>query len=380
MMSGAVPIEARGATGLWEWQVKEKGGTATADGSGEERRKRRTTMAEVASLAKVSQSTVSLVLNGVENARITPATRRRVIEAAEALQYRFGPRPVAAVEGPPIIGMMIDDLSPNWIGAALIDDIRDFCWDMGALLVVTAAGGRPEIEELVLRHLLRQAPVGVIYASLYPRRVTPPAGLAQLRSVLVNCGTVDDGLPSVMPDFRQAGFAATDRMVAAGHRRIAFLNHERWHHFAQDRQDGYRQALARAGIAYDRQLVRHGSGSPEAGYRDTLELMRLPEPPTAIVCANDRLAFGCLDALKALGRSIPDEVAVIGYDDHELARHCHPGLTTLATPHVEMARWAVDHLLSGTADGEGIPRIRLESRLVERYSVGPVIRPGAASP
>jgi LacI family transcriptional regulator len=107
--------------------------------------------------------------------------------------------------------------------------------------------------------------------------------------------------------------------------------------------------------------------------------MDLPHPPTAIFCANDRMAVGCYEALKERGLTIPGDVSVIGFDDEEIARHLTPPLTTLVLPHREMGRWAVEKALSLARNKSGRFRpAKLECPLIERASIAPPKRSGAA--
>ena len=151
---------------------------------------------------------------------------------------------------------------------------------------------------------------------------------------------------------------------------IAHITGESWMDAAKDRLRGYRQALEAADIPSDPALVREGDWSTSAGYEQTLVLMALPDPPTAIFCSNDRMAIGCYEALKELGLRIPQDVSVVGYDDEEVARHLNPPLTTLVLPHRAMGRWAVDKALSmvGTATARH-HLVKLECPLIERHSV-----------
>ena len=111
---------------------------------------------------------------------------------------------------------------------------------------------------------------------------------------------------------------------------------------SRQRLKGYRQALATADLPFDPDLVRDGNWQPLSGYEATHALMRLPSPPTAIFCANDLMAVGCYEALRELGLKIPDDIAVMGYDDREIARHLHPPLTTVLLPHFEMGTIAAE--------------------------------------
>jgi LacI family transcriptional regulator len=360
-------------------------------------------MTDVAIRAGVSQSTVSLVLNGTAGVRLSAATRERVAAAAAELGYRLpgGRAPLAAGAGaeaastsaspgtprragarragPPLIVYLADEISTSPHPVVTIDGAKDEAWGAGAVVTVVATRGKPEVEAAALQALLdHPALVGVIVAAVFTRATTVPAALDGVPTVLLNCyeGTPADAAPprrsSVVPAEVAGGHAATERLIEAGHRRIALINGEPWMDAAQDRLKGYRRALASHDIAYDARLVKTGDWHVATGYDATLALMKERQPPTAIFCANDLMAVGCLEALQLLRLKVPQDVSVIGYDDQEIARHTHPPLTTLELPNYEMGRLAVELLLAERAGADAARRrIKVEGRIVERQTVGP---------
>ena len=190
--------------------------------------------------------------------------------------------------------------------------------------------------------------------------------------VLLNCFSADRRFPAIVPGEVAGGLAATRALVEAGHRRIAHITGEMWMDAARDRLKGYREALAAADLSYDPELVREGDWLPGAGHEHTLALMALPDPPTAIFCASDRMAVGCYAALRELGLQIPRDVSVIGCDDDEAARHLSPRLATLLPPHRQMGRWAVHRALSRSSGQRGKHHVvKLECPLAGGDSVGP---------
>jgi LacI family transcriptional regulator, galactose operon repressor len=177
-------------------------------------------------------------------------------------------------------------------------------------------------------------------------------------------------LPSVVPGEAAGGHAATDVLIHAGHRRIGYINGEASMEASRQRFRGYRQALATADLPFDPDLVREGNWQPLSGYEAASTLMNLKRPPTAIFCANDLMAVGCYEALHELGLRIPDDVAVMGYDDREIAQHLHPPLTTVLLPHFEMGSVAAEMLLDVASGSPARPRqIKVECPIVKRRSV-----------
>lgn len=328
-------------------------------------------MTAVAHAAGVSQTTVSLVLNDVLGTRFSNDTRTRVLEAAERLDYRPARRRVgsrAAAQG--AIALVVDEMSTDpWMALAL-DGIRAKAWERGLAVGVFVTGGDPDVERTALGMLSADRYAGLIFGTINTRRIEAFSPPAKLPTVLLNCYLADHTLPSVVPAEVLGGHTATQRLIAGGHRRIGYVNGEPGMEAARDRLKGYRRALVEADILFDRELVRNGNWEPSAGYQQTLALMRLKRPPTAIFCANDLMAFGCYEALQELGLRIPADVAVIGYDDRDIAIFLKPPLTTILLPHFAMGVEAAELLLCGI----GRPRSRLshfkvEGGLIERGSV-----------
>jgi LacI family transcriptional regulator len=228
-----------------------------------------------------------------------------------------------------------------------------------------------DIERAALEMLLERQVEGLIYATMYHREVVPPPALESLPIVLLNCFVVDRSLPSVVPDEVQGGRTATKVLLHQGHRRIGFMNEigplpGKW-----GRLEGYKQALAAYDVPFDPSLVRDGTVTAPEGYRCAVELLQLPDPPTALFCFNDSMAMGAYDAVKQRGFTIPDDIAIVGFDNLELiAAQLRPPLTTMELPHYEMGQWAVQYLLEH-ADGPNLAPIQhtIACRLIERKSV-----------
>jgi LacI family transcriptional regulator len=337
---------------------------------------RRPTMTDIAKAAGVSQSTVSLVLNGAVGAKLSEATRRKVHEVAQSLGYQLPVRPAqpepAADRG--LIVYIADEVSTSPHPVVSIDGARDAAWNAGCVLAVFSTHGNAQMEQRVLQALAMPNVLGVIYATVYTRQVTVPPALLKVPSVLLNCYASDHALSSVVPAEVAGGHTATEYLLEAGHRRIGFVNGETWQDAAKDRLKGYRQALATADLLYDERLVRDGDWSSGKGFELTLSLMTEPNPPTAIFCANDLMAIGAIEAIKQLGLRVPEDVSVMGYDDQEIARHTHPALTTVVLPNYDLGRWAVETLLQEEQNhSAGAPvrrrTVKLDGPLIERASV-----------
>ncbi len=333
----------------------------------------RVTMKDVAARAGVSQSTVSFVLNGMEDMRIGAETRRRVFEAVAELGYRprGAGRPPSALRKR-VIGFMLDEIATSPFAAISIDGAQEEARKHDALVEIVMTGGDPEYEAEALRKWAAEGVDGVIYGSILTRRATPPDMLGRHRAVLLNCYDGTGRYASVVPAERRGGETATWALLEQGHRKIAFIAGESWMDASGQRQEGFARAMRAAGLVIDPALMREGNFLPSGGRAATLSLMRSGPRPDAIFCANDLMAVGCYEALKELGERPGDTIAVMGYDDQEIAQHLSPALSTVVLPHREMGQWATSLLLQGKAEDPPAQE-RMECPLVLRASHhGPV--------
>lgn len=331
------------------------------------------TLKDIAQRTGVSIKTVSNVING-RHARVSAETRTRVLAMIEELRYR----PNAAAKGLRTkrsysIGFITDEVASTPYAGMIIKGAQDLAWSHQKVLLIVNTGRDKDILDASVEMMLERRVEGIIYAAMYHRVVQVPEAMREVPVVLLNCYCADRSLPSVVPDEVTGGREATATLLRPGHRRIGFINVGRVVPAAVGRLEGYRQALAVHGVAFDPQLVRSGNSNADSGYRYTMELMRLAAPPTALFCGTDRTAMGSYDALKELGLAIPGDVAVRGFDDQEMiAAYLRPALSTSALPHYAMGEWAVEYLLhqhqhSGT---EGPPvQQTIHCPLVDRHSI-----------
>lgn len=306
----------------------------------------RVTMKDVAARAGVSQSTVSFVLNGMEDMRIGAETRQRVLDAVTELGYRprGAGRPPSALRKR-VIGMMLDEIATSPFAAISIDGAQEEARKHEALLEIVMTGGDPEYEVAALRKWAADGVDGVIYGSILTRKATPPDILGRHRSVLLNCYDGAGRYASVVPAERRGGEAATKALLAQGYRKIAFISGESWMDASGQRKEGFERAMRDASVPIDPAMVREGNFLPSGGRSATLELLQSATRPEAIFCANDLMAVGCYEALKELGERPGETIAVMGYDDQEIAQHLSPALSTVLLPHREMGQWASSVLL-----------------------------------
>jgi LacI family transcriptional regulator len=342
------------------------------------KKRRTTTMTDVAKAAGVSQSTVSMIINNVSGSRLAQATRNRVLAKAVELGYQLPQRVVETQEVAKIkkvIGYLIDEISTSPHPVVSMDGARDAAWQHGYTIQIAVTRGNAEQEAAAIASL--QATPGLlgwIYSTIFTRQVQTPQALLTLPTVLLNCQDSVRKLPAVVPGELAGGHTATEFLISQGHTRIGYINGEPWMEAAQDRFKGYRRALASADLPFDAALVRDGDWMSGTGFECTLSLMQQARPPTALFCANDLMALGAIEALKQLGLRVPQDVSVMGYDDQEIARYTHPPLTTMLLPNYEMGFAAVEALieLAETDTSHAAQRrilIKTECPLVRRDSV-----------
>lgn len=307
-------------------------------------------MYDVARVSGVSQTTVSFVVNDVPNTNIPQETRDRVWAAVQELGWR--PNALARglrLQTSQTLGLISDEIATSPHAVKIIQGAQEAAWADTNMLLVVNTGSNREIERAALDFMLERQVEGLIYAAMYHHEVTVPPTLAHVPAVLLNCFVADRSLPSVVPDEVQGGRVATELLLKKGHRRIGFINEIVPMPALFGRLEGYKQALAAYEVPFDPRLIRSGISRSTEGYRCALELLQLPDRPTALFCFNDSMAMGAYDAIKKLGLDIPDDVAVVGFDNQELiAAQLHPPLTTVELPHYEMGRWAVQYLRNHT--------------------------------
>jgi LacI family transcriptional regulator len=330
-------------------------------------------MYDVARVAGVSQTTVSFVVNNAPDANIPEETRNRVWAAVKELGWR--PNAMArglSLQRSHTIGFLSDEVATSPHAGKIIQGAQDAAWAREIMLLVINTGRNAALERAAIEMMLERQVEGMIYATMYHRPVTLPPLLSQVPIVLLDCYTPDRSLPSVVPDEVQGGRTATETLLRKGHRRIGFINNIDPIPATYGRLEGYKQALATYNVPFDPFLVRTGSSIAEQGYRQTIELMRLAERPTALFCFSDLMAMGAFNALHKLGFAIPEDVAVVGFDNQELiAAHLFPPLTTMELPHYAMGQWAINYLLEPTeTQPTAAPTQQtIECRLIERSSV-----------
>jgi LacI family transcriptional regulator len=349
----------------------DKPGTGSAP-QGTPRARRAVNSTTVAEVVGVSQSTVSRALRG--DPRVREETRRLIAEAAERLGYR--PAWVTQPDPSPTrtVGVVVSDLT-NPFFPSLLTPVHDELRILGYRVALFAERTDVPTGQQALHNLLDRSIEGVLATTAtLDSRLTEAVGEREIPLVLLNRYVDGLDVDRVVADNPRGGSAAARHLLDLGHRRIGVVRGPVNTSTSRDRHAGALQAFGDAGVELDDRLVQEGPYTHQSGYQHALKLLRLPEPPTALLCGNDVIAFGAIDAAKSLGLSVPLDVSVVGFDDVPMASWEVFQLTTVRQPLDEMARAAARLLVERLEyDGElGAGRERLfATSLVSRSTTQP---------
>ncbi|MGI8331522.1 LacI family DNA-binding transcriptional regulator [Actinomadura scrupuli] len=338
------------------------------------------TMADVARQAGISVSTVSHVINGTRF--VKEETRKRVLAAVKDSGYIHNTIAKSLVSGSTqTIGLAISAIT-NFYFADIVSAIEAEVGRAGYTLLLSDTHDDPAKELHVVEALHQRRVDGVLLAT-----AAGPGGAA-LRYL------GDLGVPAVLVDrcasgdFDQVGsenVEATARLTGhlaeQGHRRIAMVSGRPGLSTSDERVRGYREGLRRSGLDGDDRLITTGGSNADEAERAVCGLLELADPPTALVVANNHMTIGAVRTLDQLGVRVPEDIALVSFDDFEWAAHFRPRLTTMAQPIREIGARAVQLLLARIGDPRRPPEtVRLEPRFMHRESCGCAPDPAPARP
>lgn len=316
---------------------------------------------DVAAAAGVSVTTVSHVLNDVAYARVSPDTRERVHEAAQQLGY--GPNRLARAlrtQRSGMIGFISEEIATTPHAGRIILGAEETARARGyrIMIINSTSNGSQESKESQIADLKDRQVDGILYATMYHRKLTVPSTLAGMPAVLVDSEDVTCTVSSVIPDEVNGAKSAVQTLIDAGHTRIGMLNNTDDVPATHSRLSAFKDALADAGLPFDDDLVQSELSEVSGGYEAALRLLSLEGRPTAVFCYNDRMAMGAYRAAAELDLRIPQDVSIVGFDNQQLiAENLHPALTTVALPHYEMGAWATETLIDAIEGKTDLERL-----------------------
>jgi LacI family transcriptional regulator len=332
----------------------------------------RVTVRAIAAETGLSIATVSRVLNG--GANVAAGTRDRVRQVVERLGDRAPEprrRPPARATRPPVF-VRCPYLLTDYFGH-IVTSIAETLALHGQRMLLDA--GDAVVKSTALRELPRRRDAnGAIL-------ILPPEPRAELEALVARGyplvvvdprTTVPRGMVSISAAHFSGARAVTRHLIELGHRRIGVITGPPHWHTRDDRVGGHLAALAEAGVLGGPELMRDGEPATRTGVRSGGELLDLRPRPSAVVCFNDKVAAGVLEAAAVRGLRVPADLSVAGFDDLDISRATTPRLTTVRQPLQEMGRTAVTMLVR-QLDGHAHEALsmELETRLIVRDSTGP---------
>lgn len=328
-----------------------------------------TTISDIARKASVGVGTVSRVLSG--KGSVSEKTRRRVLQVMSDLNYR--PNSVArslATRKTNSIGIMVPDFHGRYFGRIITATQRNLQTEGRHILVASSIGGVAE-ELAAIDHLRAWECDGLI---LYSRAMSDEAIIALIKSypkvAVINRHVDEIAEHCFSVDHWHGGVLAAQRLLAAGHEAIACITGPSHVADARERQGGFEEMLAEAGIEPSRLIKLEGDYNYESGALCMEKLWRTKKREfTAVFCGNDEMAIGAMFKLIELGVRLPEEISIIGYDNANLAMHTFPKLTTILNPMEEIAQNAANYIQNICYNDSKNVQNSFMPEIVERASV-----------
>jgi LacI family xylobiose transport system transcriptional regulator len=325
----------------------------------------RATLAEVASLADVSISTVSKVLNG--RSGVSDETRARIESLLQDHAYN---RRNSGPNQAPLLEVLCFEIDSLW-SAVAIAAIERLARENGVGVVVSGTHSRYAPDDGWFEGMLgRRATAVILVATDMPVPLRQQLRSRGIPLVMLDpTGSPAPDVPTIGSADWTGAYGAARHLIDLGHRDIAIITGPEDMMVATARLSGFRAALDGAGIPLQPEFVRHGAFHHRDGVEQGHALLSLPKPPTAIFATADVHAFGVYEAARALGVSIPTRLSVVGFDDLQIASWVSPALTTVRVPIAEMAEQAAQLALRLRDEEEpSISRIDMATTLVVRDS------------
>jgi LacI family transcriptional regulator len=336
---------------------------------------KRLTIRDIAKMAKVSHMTVSRALNN--DPRVREETKKRILELANKLNYRPDARARTFVSRKSnLIGLVVSDIS-NPFYAELARGIEDKAHEGGYNVIFCSTDNKPERIETYVDLMLDAGVDGFIFAS---SRLHEPVVEKLIDErfplVLVNRKLKGEAYNYVVLNNLQGAYEVTQHLINLGYRKIAIITGTSNLSTGFDRLKGYQHALRDHGIEVNENYVIQGPFTRETGYEGAKQLLTMKKRPEAIFGGNDYIAMGVIDAVEELGVRIPEDIAVVGFDDTEFASNQRIRLTTVSQRKYDMGNLGVQILIDyiERKETDYTHRVILEPRLVVRESCGQRLR------
>ena len=328
------------------------------------------TLREIAKAAGCSVATVSRAFAGSEHP-VNTATKERILSIANQLGYR----PNVAARGLKTdrtftIGLVVYNIASPFT-PVLIRGIQEYLRQHDYFSIIISTDWDPELESEAVHQLISRSIDGIIFVESWRDEANITLDVANKPYVFVYRLFNGSYTNSVLADDRHGARLAVEHLVKLGHRRIAFINGPHDWNSSKDRLAGYRDILEKYEIPYDPSLVEEGTWEVQSGYPIAKKFLGMSDRPTAIFAANDLMALGSIYAVQDAGLNVPKDIAVVGYDDRDIASCSRPTITTVCPPSFEMGKLAARLMVDRLENQIEIKDpIRVQGKLIVRESCG----------
>ena len=331
----------------------------------------RVTMEEIARLAGVSKATISRVVNGKDG--VSERKRKQIVKLIEEMNYdtdAYLPSMAAKIRTKNV-ALVIPDITNPFFGE-LARAVGLKLNASGYSLLLGDSMFSADMETKWIRDLVSKKVDGIILATVCDRAApghylmekyhVPCVFLDSYLEEIPNCGIVTTN--NVL-----AIFMACEFFIKKGVNRIVYIGGSSSRGVAAERLEGYRMAMQQFGLPYNNELVKTGDYTVESGYRSILELESAGVEYSEVLCANDLMALGAMNALKELSYRIPEDIQVMGYDNMFFSQYLTPSLSTIQHPIIEMGHKAAEFMIQAIEkDIKTPPNVKLKTRLLLRQS------------
>ncbi|MGG1311312.1 MULTISPECIES: LacI family DNA-binding transcriptional regulator [Cohnella] len=326
------------------------------------------TLKDVARKAGVALSTASYALNN--RSEVSEETRNKILKAAEELNYKpNGTARDLKQARTKTIGLILSDLSGPFY-SELIRSIQEVSYASGYNMIACSSYGG---ENSTARKFLEERRTDgiILLANNIDNDFIKRTAGKQFPIVVLDREISAPHVWSATVDNTKGACQAVEYLIGLGYGEIGYLSGPVASPDNEKRFEGYQKALQEHGLAFRQQWVYQGYFTKQGGYEAAQAMLAQKQLPRAIFSANDEMAIGAMEAFMEAGLRIPEDIAVIGFDDIELARYIRPGLTTVRQPNRQLGNIATHMLLRALNGDTDIENVRLETELIVRESCEP---------
>lgn len=325
---------------------------------------------DIARATGFSNATVSRVLtNSIYPVNI--ATRKKILDAAHDMGYKpnLSARSLRT-DRSYTIGIVVDDLISPFT-PRIVRGIQDFLNEHEYLSLIVNSDWNSDLEQEAIQTLVNRPVDGIIFVEYSHQAVSNVLKQSNKPHIFVHRLFGTPIKNSIVPDDFFGARLAVNHLISLGHSRIGYINGpENWHN-ARKRLAGYQAELAANQIEVDPAIIQPGDWEFEGGYQAARNILNMDQPPTAIFAANDLLALGAIYAVQDAGLNVPNDVAVVGYDNRDFTKIFRPKITTVSMPVYEMGYKAAELLLNQIKEGQqDFDEIKVKGKIYIRETCG----------